>query len=78
MSQVQTPRKTSAAKILGCVYATPTGLKVGSRGKVQPASSVLSSLPKGAARKIRKALRRAGYPAHASARRAPYAAVRPS
>jgi len=42
------------------VYATATGLKLTARGKVLPAGALLAALPKGDARKVRKALRSAG------------------
>lgn len=48
------------------LYATPTGLKLTSRGKVQPAGQVLSALSKGERRKVRKALHRAGFVRHAA------------
>lgn len=45
------------------VYATPTGLKAGARGRVLPAGLFLGALgTKGAARRLRKALRRMGRP----------------
>lgn len=50
------------AKVLkvGGVYITPTGLKVGPRGKVQSPKEVLYSLPKGERRKVRKFARAIG------------------
>jgi hypothetical protein len=42
------------------VYATPTGLKWGPKGRVLPIGEALSVLSKGEARKVRKALRKAG------------------
>ncbi len=42
------------------IYATPTGLRVGSRGKVQPAGPFFAGLNKGCARRIRKACRAVG------------------
>lgn len=42
------------------VYATPTGLKLGPRGKVVPPGQLLAGLDKGTARKVRKACYRAG------------------
>lgn len=42
------------------VYATATGLKLTARGRVVPASHLYGVLPKGTARKVRKALRKAG------------------
>lgn len=48
-----------------------TGLKIGVRGKVQPAGEVLSRLTKGEARKVRKIARAAGRNAVAAARRLP-------
>lgn len=41
-------------------YAAATGLKIGYRGKVQPTGNALAALPKGDARKLRKAARAAG------------------
>jgi len=51
------------------VYATAKGLKLGSTGKVQPAGEVLGLLPKGEARKLRKALRSTGHAEKAAAPR---------
>lgn len=50
------------------LYATPTGLKEGSKGKVRNTSSVLYDViqSKSERRKVRKALRKAGYVKHAS------------
>lgn len=42
------------------VYGTTTGLRVGSRGSVRPAGIVYGMLSKGEARRLRKALHRAG------------------
>jgi hypothetical protein len=42
------------------IYATATGLRVGSRGKVQPAGPFFASIDKGCARRIRKACRKVG------------------
>lgn len=53
----------------GSYWATPTGVKVAAKGKVLDAGMVYSSLSKGDARKLRKALRAAGKPALAGARR---------
>ncbi len=52
------------------IYVTPTGLKTNARGKVQPTSSVLGTLSKGEARRLRKTLRKSGFPNHASSPRA--------
>lgn len=43
------------------VYLTPTGLKIGPRGKVLGVSHAYSKLNKGEARKVRKMLHAAGY-----------------
>ncbi len=58
---------TASPKILpllsltsGAVYATARGLKVTSRGKVTPDGEFLAALPRGDARRVRKALHRAG------------------
>ncbi len=51
------------------VIVTPTGLKLGSKGKVLPAGKVLGMLPKGEARKLRKGLYRLGHHDKAGARR---------
>ncbi len=48
------------SKKIGDVFVTPTGLKVGSKGKVLPAGKFLGSLAKGEARRLRKELRRLG------------------
>lgn len=53
------------------VYATPTGVKLGVRGKVIRPEGLVSELSKGPARRLRKALRRAGFAAHAGCRRQP-------
>ncbi len=50
----------------GVVYATPKGLKVSTRGKVQEPGAVYGSLTKGEARQLRKSLHRMGYVGHAS------------
>ncbi len=42
------------------IFATPTGLKATARGKVIPASVFFGTMPKGEARRLRKALRKAG------------------
>ena len=47
------------------VFATPTGVKLSSRGRVLSAGELFGVLPKGEARRIRKALRRAGQAAKA-------------
>jgi hypothetical protein len=52
-----------------CFYATPTGLKIGAKGKVMPVSNVLAAMDKGEARRLRKALRAAGETAKAAAPR---------
>lgn len=49
-----------SGKLFGNVYVTPTGLKVGTRGKVRTVEEVLYSLPKGERRKVRKAARALG------------------
>lgn len=46
------------------LYATATGLRVGSKGKVQPAGEILGQLPKGDRRRVRKQLRAGGFVAH--------------
>jgi len=52
------------------VFATPTGIKLGARGKVTSMSAAYSAMPKGESRKLRKALRAAGHYQHAAASRA--------
>ncbi len=42
------------------LYAAATGLKQGTRGKVMPIGKAFGYMTRGAARKVRKALRRAG------------------
>jgi hypothetical protein len=42
------------------VYATPTGLRLNSKGRVLPDGIFLGTVPKGTARAIRKALRSSG------------------
>lgn len=51
------------------VYVTGTGMKLGSKGKVGTPSQVLSMIPKGPARHLRKALKAAGHSGYAAARR---------
>jgi hypothetical protein len=66
--------KTRSTKVVvdgvGSFYATPTGVKSGPRSKVYPAAVLVSLYNKGTARRIRKALRNAGYASHAAAPRA--------
>lgn len=50
-----------SVKVTGNVYATPTGLKAGSRGKVQPPAAFLRVLPKSERRKLRKELHANGF-----------------
>ena len=42
------------------VYATPTGLRKGAKGKVQPVGYLFATLDKGNVRRIRKAARSIG------------------
>lgn len=49
------------------VYVTPTGFKVGSRGRVAAPATVYATLPKSERRKLRKAARSGGFKAHAAA-----------
>lgn len=59
--KAKTVRSTNCGEVLGkTLYATPTGLKLTARGKVEPAGAVFAKLSKGEARKVRKALHRAG------------------
>jgi len=54
--------------VLDGIYATPTGIRLGTaRSKVQPVGPVLGSMDKPSARRLRKALRRAGFRGHAAA-----------
>lgn len=54
-------KTNKATKVFGNIYATPTGLKIGSKGKVLSAAEALKQIPdKGERRKIRKALHAAG------------------
>lgn len=58
----RTREKALGTKINGkSVYVTPTGVRVG-KGKVTPAGAFFAALPKGHARRLRKALRAAGRP----------------
>lgn len=58
--------KTNKTKNIGIeldgktLYVTPTGLKLGAKGKVLDTSELYRSLDKGQTRKIRKALRANG------------------
>lgn len=49
------------------IYLTPTGFKLGSRGKVITADELYRQLSKGNRRKARKFARKNGYNSHASA-----------
>lgn len=51
------------------LFVTPTGVKLGSRGKVLPVGNLLGTVDKGTARKVRKSLRAAGHADKASAQR---------
>lgn len=53
------------------VYATPKGLKLGARGPVEPTQRILSETDRGNARRLRKALYRAGMVERAALRRIP-------
>lgn len=57
------------------LYVTPTGVKVTVRGKVEDTGSVLARVDKGTARRLRKALRRAGHHTKAAAPRPPLLGV---
>lgn len=47
--------------VAGNIYATPRGLKLGSKGRVLPAYDLMMTLiDKGVRRQVRKALRRGG------------------
>lgn len=50
-------------------YPSSKGIAKTSRGKAEPAGSIYSTLSKGEARKLRKALRAEGYISLASAKR---------
>lgn len=50
-------------------FATPTGVKHTARGKVAAPGLAFGRMTKGEARKLRKALRRAGFARHAAAPR---------
>jgi hypothetical protein len=65
-------RRTPAVKVtrlgaLPAVYATPTGVKLGSGGLVLAPGALYGRLGKSTARRLRKALRAAGFTAHAAA-----------
>jgi hypothetical protein len=62
---VRIPRKGEAVLVPG------EGIKLGERGKARSAGELFSLLSKGEARKVRKALRRAGECSLAGARREP-------
>ncbi len=64
MATATSPRVRSV-KLGNGYYASPTGLRVGSKGKVVKDGLLLSSLEKGTARKVRKALRANGLAARA-------------
>ncbi len=51
------------------VWVTPTGFKLGSKGKVTPTGEFLGSLSKGEARKLRKEMFKMGQKSKASAKR---------
>jgi hypothetical protein len=51
------------------VYATPTGLKAGSKGRVSPPSDFYTYCTKSEARRIRKRCRALGLTRHAAASR---------
>ena len=46
---------------LGTVYPTPTGLKIGSKGRVQRPNVLCSQLTKSERRALRKRLREEGF-----------------
>ena len=48
------------------IFATSTGFKVGGKGRVSKPGAFLRTLPKGTARKLRKAARAAGFRRHAA------------
>ncbi len=55
-------KKTTAILNSQTVYASSTGkVRIGTKGASNPVSEVYGSLSKGEARKLRKALRAAGY-----------------
>lgn len=59
--------KVEGVKLFGKqVYGTPNGIRVGSKGHVIAPSFVFGKLNKGNARKLRKALRAAGFNGHAA------------
>ncbi len=62
--------RSTARKIINNVYATATGLKTGSKGKVLQPEIFFGRLSKSEARRVRKALHEAGLKAMAAARRA--------
>lgn len=47
-------------------YVTPTGVKLGSKGKVQPINAVYANLVKSQRRQLRKALRAVGLTWHSA------------
>lgn len=61
--------KTRATKLIDGYYATPTGIKATARGKVLDPGHLFGNVGKGYARRLRKALRSAGFAGHASAAR---------
>ncbi len=70
MSATTTVRSPRAVKLdFGGYYATATGIKLSTRGKVVLVGQELSAMTKSGARKLRKALRRAGFARHAAASR---------
>ena len=56
-------------KVRDGYYATPTGVQIGCKGRVAPAGEVFTRIGKSDARRLRKALRAAGFAGHASAAR---------
>lgn len=71
MAELHLPHRerTRHVHLTGMVYATPTGFKLGTRGAVVPPSVFYGSVSKSNARRVRKAARKAGFHAHASAPR---------
>lgn len=58
---------SKSVKVWGVFYATVNGIKLGSRGRVLPTAQVLKGMiDKGSRRRLRKALRAAGFKGHAA------------
>ena len=73
MAELHLPHRerTRHTHLVGTIYATATGFKIGARGRVHPPGFFLGTLSKGHARIVRRAAYRAGFYEHAAAPRIP-------